>query len=59
MAKICKEKLYDHLAEFEESIRTRIVKCEDDDLLEKLLFMREMNTITLIKHIIADFPEVE
>ena len=58
VSKINKHRLSEHLAEFEEGVRLRITECEDD-LLEKLLFMREMNTITLIKHVVDVFPEVE
>ena len=58
VSKINKHHLSEHLSEFEEGVRLKITKCEDD-LLEKLLFMREMNTITLIRHIVDVFPEVE
>ena len=52
-----------HLSRFEDNVMKRINSYDENsdsyDTLDKLLFMRELNTISLIKYIVADFPEVE
>ena len=63
MAKIDKGMLYNNLSRFEDNVMKRINSYDENsdsyDTLDKLLFMRELNTISLIKYIVADFPEVE
>ena len=64
MPKIDKEQLYNHLVKFEHDVMEKINEYDEepfstDRYMEKLLFMRELNTISLIKYIVADFPEVK
>ena len=63
MAKIDKGMLYNNLSRFGDNVMKRINSYDENsdsyDTLDKLLFMRELNTISLIKYIVADFPEVE
>ena len=63
MPKIDKEALYNHIAKWESDlfeILDNIPKDEvNEHVLQRLLYMREINAVTIFKHIIFDFPEAE
>ena len=65
MPKIDKDQLYNHLVKLEHDVMEKLNEYDAgehisvDIYIEKLLFMRELNTISLIRYIVADFPEVK
>ena len=65
MPKIDKDQLYNHLVKLEHDVTEKLNEYDAgehisvDNYIEKLLFMRELNTISLIRYIVADFPEVK
>ena len=63
MPKIDKEALYNHFAKWENDLFEILEDIPKDEVnehvMQRLLFMREINTVTLCKHIIFDFPEAE
>ena len=64
MDKIDKEALYNKLVKIEHDVMEKVSEYDKqpfstDKYIEKLLFMRELNTISLIKYIVFDFPVIQ
>lgn len=61
MPKIDKEALYNHLASRESALIDKLLALPSDtgdDITQRLLTMRELNTVSQCKFLVYDFPEL-